>query len=92
MEGFETKKNINIKSVKEALKSLGLEDKLAFFNDLIWERRAPHPDSGYHLVFENVLLPKIGLCDIYHTDQDEDGNLIEDHTFHRVFLHLKENQ
>jgi hypothetical protein len=71
------------------IKNAGVYDKLAFFNDVFVEKKPPHTESGYNLVLSNILLDG-KHCDIYHTDQDSNGNKIKDRTFHRVFIHIKE--
>jgi hypothetical protein len=69
--------------IKEIEKA-GLLNNLRFFNDVITEKRPPHPDSGYGepVLTDVVLYGK--KTDIYHTDKDEHD------TFHRLFLHIKE--
>ncbi len=66
----------------------GVKDKLSFFNDVVTEKRPPHPESGYHLVLKDIMLDG-KPCDIYHTDQDENGNQIRGHTWHRIFIYIK---
>lgn len=70
------------------IEKAGVKDSLSFFNDVITENRPPHPESGYHLVLNDVSLDG-KICDIYHTDQDEQGNQINGHTWHRIFIHIK---
>lgn len=72
----------------EIIKS-GVHEKLAFFNDIITEKYPPHADSGYHLVLPNISLDN-KECDIYHTDQDKNGEKIKDNNFSRIFIHIKE--
>jgi len=71
------------------IKNAGVEDKLLFFNDVVTEKKPPHNESGYHLVLNNIILDGKN-CDIYHTDQDEQGNSIEDKSNHRIYIHIKE--
>ncbi len=73
----------------DQIKNAGFFDQLSHFNDIITEKRQPHPESGYHLVLKDVDLDN-KKCDIYHTDQDENGDLIKGHTWHRIFIHIKE--
>jgi hypothetical protein len=73
----------------EEIKKAGVYEKLSFFNDVITEKRPSHSESGYNLVLSNIVLDN-KKCDIYHTDQNEDGSKIENHTFHRIFIHIKE--
>lgn len=74
-----------IKQIREAR----IYDKLSHFNDVITEKRPPHSESNYSLVFNDIILDG-KKCDIYHTDQDEQGNNKEEHTFHRIFIYIKE--
>ena len=67
----------------------GVKDQLKFFNDVITEKRPPHPESGYCLVLKDIILDD-KKCDIYHTDQDESGNDIKGHSWNRIFIHIKE--
>lgn len=57
-------------------------DDLPFYNDVVGENRAPHPDSGYGepLIRDAVLDGEV--CDVYHSDHA--GG-----TWHRVFIHHK---
>jgi hypothetical protein len=71
------------------LENAGVKDKLSFFNDVITEKRPPHPESGYHLVLGDIILDG-KKCDIYHIDQDENGQKIKDHTWSRIFIYIKE--
>lgn len=73
----------------EQIKGSGIYEQLSFFNDIVTEKRPPHPDSEYHLVVKDVVLDD-KKCDIYHTDQDENGDYIEGHTWHRIFIYIKE--
>ena len=74
---------------KEEIEKAGIQESLSFFNDVITEKKAPHPRSGYHLALQDIPLDN-KKCDIYHTDQDEGGLKISDRTFHRIFIHIKE--
>ena len=68
---------------KKEIEKAGLLDKLPFFNDVILEKRPPHPDSGYgEPVLRDVVMDGGMLFDIYHSDHA--GG-----TWHRVFLHNK---
>ncbi|MFA6273945.1 MAG: hypothetical protein WC662_02185 [Candidatus Paceibacterota bacterium] len=71
------------------IKKAGVESRLLHFNDVIIEKTPPHPESGYHLVLSDVLLDG-KHCDIYHSDQDENGDKIRNKTYHRLFLQIKE--
>jgi hypothetical protein len=71
------------------IEKAGIKDKLRFFNDVITEKRPPNIESGYHLVLEDITLDN-KKCDIYHTDQDKNGEKIKDHTHNRIFIHIKE--
>ena len=70
------------------IKAAGVADKLAFFNDVVTEKTAPALDAGYHIVLHDIILDG-KKCDVYHTDQDAEGNTIKGHTYHRVFIHTK---
>ncbi len=66
------------------IEQAGIKDGLRFYNDIITEKRPPHPDAGYGdpVVTDAILDGK--KVDIYHTDHD-DGD-----SWHRLFLHIKE--
>jgi hypothetical protein len=72
----------------EEIKKVGVYDQLLYFNDVVTEDSSPHAESNYHLVLTDVILDG-RKCDIYHTDQDENGNRIKNHSFHRIFIHKK---
>ena len=66
------------------LEKAGVKDVLRFFNDIITEKRSPHPESGYR---EPVLVDIMidgKKCDIYHSDHSDSD------TTHRLFIHIKE--
>lgn len=66
------------------IEAAGVMKKLKFFNDVVTEKRPPHPASGYgQPVLTNIILDGKKV-DIYHSDQDKKD------TTHRVFLHIKE--
>lgn len=69
------------------IKNAGVYDKIQFFNDVVTENRPPHPEAGFHKVVSDIILDGMH-CDVYHTDEDENGK-IEGHTFHRIFIHKK---
>lgn len=57
---------------------------LRFFNDVVTEKRAPHPEGGYgEPVARDVILDGKKV-DIYHSDQKRGDS------YHRLFLHIKE--
>lgn len=67
----------------DKIEEAGLTGQLRFFNDLIAEKRPPHPDAGYgEPVLTNV---KLGdkMCDVYHTDHTKGDS------WHRLFIHIK---
>jgi hypothetical protein len=69
---------------QEEIEQAGLKEKLRFFNDVITEKRPPHPDSGYREpVLENVILDN-KTCDIYHSDHEKGDS------WHRIFIHIKD--
>ena len=74
---------------QEEIEKAGVKEKLKFFNDVITEKKPPHSGSGYHLVLNDIVLDG-QKCDIYHTDQDEQGNAIKGHTWNRIFIYIKE--
>lgn len=59
-----------------------LFDKLRPFNDVITDKKPPHPNSCYGLVLENVVIDG-KECDVYHTDTEEGR------TLHRIYIHIK---
>jgi hypothetical protein len=63
--------------------------ELPFVNDVITGHTPPNENSGYHLVVPDVKLDG-RTCDIYNTDQDEEGNRLKGHSWHRIFIHIKE--
>lgn len=66
------------------IEKAGVKNDLRFFNDVITEKRPPHPDSGYgEPVLRDVVLNGKKV-DIYHTDHEKG-----DH-WHRLFLHIEE--
>ena len=68
----------------DEIEKSGLRDRLRFFNDVIIEKRPPHPDANYgEPVLVDVVLDS-KKCDIYHTDKTD-----KDH-WHRIFIHIKE--
>ena len=71
------------------IRNAGVYDKLAHFNDVITEKTPPHTQSGYNLVLNDIILDG-KHCDIYHTDQDEDGTSIHNNSYHRIFIHIKD--
>jgi hypothetical protein len=73
----------------EEIEKAGIKEKLKFFNDVITEKKQPNSESGYNLVLKDIILDG-KKCDIYHTDQDESGNLIKGHSLNRIFIHIKE--
>lgn len=73
----------------DEIEKAGIKNQLSFFNDVITEKRPPHAEAGYHLVLKDIILDGKS-CDIYHTDQDENGDKIKGHTWHRIFIHIKE--
>lgn len=74
---------------KNEIERAGVKDKLNFFNDVITEKRPPNPGSGYNLVLKDVILDG-KKCDVYHTDQDELGNVIRGNSWNRIFIYIKE--
>lgn len=68
----------------QEIEKSGLLNDLKFFNDVITEKRPPHPESGYgDPVLADVILDG-KKTDIYHSDKsDKDTN-------HRLFLYIKE--
>ncbi len=69
---------------REEIEKADLIKQLRFFNDVITEKRPPHPDSGYREpVLENVILDNKN-CDIYHTDHEKGDS------WHRIFIHIKD--
>ena len=72
----------------DELEKAGVKGQLRFFNDVVVEKRPPHPESGYHLVLSNITLDG-RHCDVYHTDQDENGDIVRGSTYSRLFLHIK---
>ncbi len=68
----------------EEIEKADLKNDLRFFNDVVTEKRPPHPDSNYG---EPVLIDVIldgKKCDIYHSDKTDKD------TWHRLFIHIKE--
>lgn len=74
---------------RRAIKGADTDNKLAPYNDVITGRDAPSPELTKHLVLENISLGG-KTCDIYHWDQDGNGNKIKNSSAHRVFVHIKE--
>lgn len=67
----------------EEIKKAGVYDKLKFFNDIVTEKRPPHPSAGYgNPIFTDVLLDGKNV-DIYHSDHNGGS-------WHRLFLHIKD--
>jgi len=73
----------------DEIKKTGVFENLAPFNDVITGKEPPHPNSGYSLVLRDVTLDG-KKCDIYHTDQDSEGNKIKGRSYARIFIHIKE--
>jgi hypothetical protein len=71
------------------IKKAGVYEKLAHFNDVIVEKEPPQPESGYSLILSDIILDG-KHCDIYHTDQDSNGNKIRNNSYHRIFIHIKD--
>ena len=71
------------------IKKAGVFERLVFFNDVVTEKIPPHPGSGYHLVLNDITLDG-KKCDIYHTDQDENGEKIKRHSWSRILIYIKE--
>lgn len=68
----------------EEIKKAGVYDELRHFNDVITEKKAPHPESSYkEPVLRDVRLDG-KTCDIYHTDHERGD------TYHRIYIHIKE--
>jgi len=68
----------------DEIEKAGVKDKLRFFNDVVVEKRPPHPESGYKApVLIDVILDG-KKCDVYHSDHDEED------TWHRLFIYTKE--
>lgn len=66
------------------LEKAGKLSSLSFFNDVIIENRAPHPESGYgRPVLTDIILDG-RKSDVYHSDSQERQ------TYHRLFIHIKE--
>jgi hypothetical protein len=82
-----THEEIVIKGTKfwtDELEKSGQKDSLRFFNDVITEKRIPHPDAGYgEPVLIDVMLDG-KKCDVYHTDHNDRD------TRSRLFIHIKE--
>ncbi len=68
----------------DEIEKAGVKDKLRFFNDVVTEKRPPHPDANFNdpELIDVVLDGK--KCDIYHTDKTDKD------TWHRLFIHIKE--
>lgn len=58
-------------------------NKFPFFNDVITEKRPPHPDSGYGFPLITNIIIDGQRADVYHTDWNGGS-------WHRVFIHLKD--
>ncbi len=71
------------------IKEAGIYGRLAHFNDVIVENKPPHPESGYNLILSDIILDG-KHCDIYHTDQDSNGNKIRNSSYHRIFIYTKD--
>lgn len=66
------------------IEAAGALKKLKFFNDVITEKKAPQPDSGYgEPVLKNVILDGKKV-DVYHSDNKPGLSM------NRLFLHIKE--
>ena len=66
------------------IKKAGIHDQLKHFNDVITEKKPPHPESGYGApVMKDVILDG-ARCDIYHTDHERGDS------WHRIFIHIKD--
>ncbi len=83
---LEPKNDETLKTVSfwtDKIEKAGLTEKLAFFNDIVTEKRTPDPKAGYgEPVLRDVILDG-QLCDVYHTDHN-DGD-----TWHRLFIYIK---
>lgn len=66
------------------IEKAGIIKSLKFFNDVVVEKRPPHPEAGYSKpVFVDVVLDG-KKSDIYHSD------IKEEDTLHRLYIYIKE--
>lgn len=80
---------LDLAGVKRAIAAVDPENKLAPFNDWVQEKHAPpRPNAARNLVLEDVVIDG-KTCDVYHWDQ-EDGRKIQDSSYNRIFIHIKE--
>lgn len=69
----------------DEIEKAGVINDLKHFNDVITEKRPPHPKSGYQEpVLTDVVLDG-KKSDIYHADSNN-----RDTSYNRVFIHIKE--
>lgn len=73
---------------KTAIQEIDVENKLSPFNDVLTDTQEPSSKTKEHFVLQDVTIGG-KICDIYHWDQDENGERIPNSTLHRVFVHIK---
>ena len=79
----------SVAELKRAVENADTDRKLAPFNDVITGEKDLSPELKKHLVLRDVSLGG-KMCDVYHWDQDENGQKIPDSSAHRIFIHIKE--